>query len=79
MRLNIRISDTGVGIPTREIGRIFEKFTRAGNASSVNTSGSGLGLYVAKEIVKAHGGKIWADSQGEGKGSMFTVEFPLVF
>jgi signal transduction histidine kinase len=77
-KVTVTLKDTGVGIPIKESGRIFEKFTRAGNASSVNTSGSGLGLYVAREIVKAHNGRIWAESEGEGKGSAFYVEFPIV-
>ena len=53
-----------------------KKFGRAKSLSSIYASGSGLGLYVAKEIIKAHKGKIWAESDGEGKGSRFFVELP---
>jgi len=49
---------------------------RGGGHASLHANGSGLGLYVAKEIIKAHKGKIWAESEGEGKGSRFLVELP---
>jgi signal transduction histidine kinase len=69
--------DTGVGIPPDVLPKLFEQFTRASNADKVNVMGTGLGLYIAREIVKAHKGKIWAESEGEGKGSKFTVEIPI--
>jgi signal transduction histidine kinase len=78
LRANIRVmvSDTGVGISKDEIAHLFEKFGRAKNANKVNVTGTGLGLYLAKMIVGAHKGKIWAESEGEGKGSKFIVELP---
>ena len=77
---NVRfeVSDTGVGISKDILGKLFDKFVRARNAHNVNVSGSGLGLYVAKQMVKAHGGKIWAESKGEGEGSSFFVELKSV-
>jgi len=75
--IRISISDTGVGISKKEISNLFEKFSRAKNANKVNVSGTGLGLYLAKKIVEAHKGKIWAESAGEGKGSQFIVEIPV--
>jgi signal transduction histidine kinase len=76
--VRLSVSDTGVGIPTGALSKLFEKFERASNANSVNVTGTGLGLYVAKEIVKAHNGKIWAESEGEGKGASFIVELPRI-
>lgn len=74
VRLIIR--DTGVGIPAETLPKLFEKFVRADDAGKVNYSGTGLGLYVAKQMVEAHKGKIWAESAGSGKGSSFFVELP---
>jgi signal transduction histidine kinase len=70
-------SDTGVGIAPDEIGHLFEKFTRARDANQVNTTGTGLGLYVAKSLVEGQGGTIRIESDGVGKGSRFIVELPL--
>ncbi len=73
-RLLITVSDTGIGISKETLPTLFEKFSRAKDASKTNTTGTGLGLYVAKQMVEAHGGKIWAESDGVGKGSRFKVE-----
>jgi signal transduction histidine kinase len=77
-KVQIRVSDSGVGIPADEIGKLFDKFVRARGAAGVNISGTGLGLYVAKQMVEAQGGKVWAESAGEGKGSTFIAEMPKV-
>ncbi len=55
----------------------FQKFNRASNANEANVLGTGLGLYIAREIMKAHEGWIDVDSDGVGKGSTFTVELPV--
>ena len=68
------VSDTGIGMSPSTLDKIFRKFSRAEGVSKVYTEGTGLGLYVAKEIVKKHEGKIWAESKGEGLGSSFYVE-----
>jgi signal transduction histidine kinase len=68
------IRDTGVGIAPETLPHLFQKFTRAENASKTNILGTGLGLYVAKEMIEAHHGTIRAESKGEGKGSTFIVE-----
>lgn len=73
-KLLITISDTGVGIDPVVLPRLFEKFTRAPDASKTNILGTGLGLYVAKKMVEAHNGRIWVESSGEGKGSTFFIE-----
>jgi signal transduction histidine kinase len=68
----IAISDTGAGISPETKAKLFGKFNR-GEAGTMNTGGSGLGLYLAKEIIKAHNGRVEVDSPGVGKGSTFTV------
>jgi len=68
------VKDTGIGIDPEVMPKLFTKFSRAENGNRQNIHGTGLGLYVAKQIVMAHGGKIWAESAGEGKGSTFFVE-----
>ncbi len=69
------LKDTGIGIAPETLPLLFNKFTRAGNANKTNIKGTGLGLFVAKEIVTAHHAVIRAESDGEGKGSTFIVEF----
>ena len=69
------VKDNGIGIPKKIQSRIFEKFFRADNARKVETEGSGLGMYVAKMIVEASGGKVWFESQ-ENKGSTFHASLP---
>ncbi len=73
----VSIKDSGIGIATETIPNLFQKFTRAKGVSKLHTDGSGLGLYVAREIVKAHHGEAWVESEGEGKGSQFYVLLPL--
>lgn len=72
--VRIEIKDTGVGMNKKTKERLFEKFSRAEGISSINAEGSGLGLYIAKEIIKKHKGRIWVESDGEGKGSSFFVQ-----
>lgn len=76
--VRVTIKDTGIGIAKNELKELFSKFKRARNAHNINIKGAGLGLYVAREIAKAHNGRIWVESEGEGKGSEFIVELPLV-
>ncbi len=71
------IEDTGIGIAKDELKDLFAKFKRARNAYNINIKGTGLGLYVAKKMVEAHNGKVWAESDGVGKGSRFCVELPF--
>ncbi len=72
--IHLSIKDTGIGISKDTIPKLFLKFTRATNANKTNIRGTGLGLFIAKEIVTAHKGKIWVESEGDGKGSQFYVE-----
>ncbi len=73
----VKIIDTGIGIAPDEVKNLFQKFNRASNANKVNVLGTGLGLYIAREIMKAHDGWIGVHSDGLGMGSTFTVELPL--
>jgi signal transduction histidine kinase len=72
----VSVSDTGVGIAPQALPHLFEKFSRA-DARHMNRLGTGLGLYLAKVFVEAEGGRIWAESEGDGKGSTFYLELPL--
>ena len=73
-RFIFMIKDTGIGIAPEVLPLLFQKFSRAYNANKTNIKGTGLGLFVAKEMVTAHHGTIRAESEGEGKGSTFIVE-----
>ncbi len=73
----ITVVDTGIGIAKEDIVLLFEKFKRARDANKVNTTGTGLGLYVARMLTLGNNGKIWVESDGLGKGSRFIVEFPI--
>lgn len=70
------ISDDGIGISKPSMGHLFTKFYRAANARDASTEGTGIGLYMAKKIIERCNGFISAQSDGEGKGSEFTVSFP---
>ncbi|MBI4138470.1 MAG: hypothetical protein HY482_02695 [Candidatus Wildermuthbacteria bacterium] len=74
----ITIQDTGEGMSKEEINHLFESFSRGNAGNKFWTEGSGLGLYIAKQFVVMHKGRIWAESEGKGKGSAFFVELPLV-
>jgi signal transduction histidine kinase len=76
-RVYIDITDTGIGMSKETIAKLFHKFSRADNANSVNVSGTGLGLFVALKMAQAMGGDITCQSEGDGKGSTFTIELPL--
>lgn len=69
------VKDSGIGIPEDQKERVFTKFFRAKNALKIETEGSGLGLYITKNIIEAHGGKIWFESK-ENKGSTFYFTLP---
>ena len=73
-KIQIRIKDSGIGIPASEIPFLFTKFSRGKDVDRLHANGTGLGLYVAKTIVEAHGGKIWIESEGDGHGTTFIVE-----
>lgn len=70
------IKDSGIGIPEDQKARLFEKFFRASNAKQVYTEGTGLGLYLSRNIIEAHEGKIWVESRA-GEGSTFSFSLPI--
>lgn len=76
-KAEIEFSDNGIGIPNDQIKKIFQKFHRIYDKDIPNVKGTGLGLYVVREIIKNHKGKITAISEGKGKGSIFKIELPI--
>lgn len=76
--IHVQVKDTGVGIEPNEAKNLFSKFVRGSGIAQVQPDGSGLGLYIAKRVIEGHGGKIWVESEGAGKGSVFHFEIPIV-
>jgi two-component system sensor histidine kinase VicK len=74
--VEVSVEDTGTGIPVGELESVFDKFYRVENASEEAADGTGLGLSITKEIVEAHGGRIWAE-RAEGGGTKFKFTIPL--
>jgi two-component system phosphate regulon sensor histidine kinase PhoR len=68
--IQISVEDDGIGIPTEDLPRVFERFYRVDKGRSKELGGTGLGLSIVRHIVQTHGGKVWAESQA-GKGSTF--------
>jgi signal transduction histidine kinase len=75
-QLVLRVADTGIGIPGRDVDRIFERFYRIDRARSRETGGTGLGLSIVRHVAENHGGDVTVESQ-LGEGSTFTVRLPL--
>lgn len=73
----ISVRDQGIGIPQHQAHRIFQQFSRLDNALSRRTEGTGLGLFLTKAIVKAHGGHIWFEPNQDGEGTTFSFSLPL--
>ena len=74
--VKLSVQDHGVGIPADELKRIFRRFYRVRNRALSKVKGTGLGLFIVRAIAKAHGGKAYAVSEGEGKGTTVTIELP---
>lgn len=75
-KIDIVVRDGGIGIPAADLKRVFKRFYRVGGKSSKEVKGTGLGLFIVKTIVERHGGKVRAESKGEGQGSVFHVQLP---
>ncbi|MCB9811823.1 hypothetical protein H6783_02825 [Candidatus Nomurabacteria bacterium] len=73
----VEVTDTGIGMSEETLHSVFDKFERAHNANEVNVTGTGLGLFVARTMAQAMKGDLYATSEGEGRGSTFTIELPL--
>jgi len=77
-QIEVRIRDYGIGIDREHLGKIFSKFYQVDSSLTRKIGGLGLGLAISKEIVEAHGGSIWAESEGPGKGSTFIFALPMI-
>jgi signal transduction histidine kinase len=75
-RCEVSVTDTGPGIPPEHLPLLFERFYRVDEARSRGEGGTGIGLAIARSVVEAHGGRIWAESE-PGKGSVFRFELPV--
>ncbi len=75
--IQIHVTDTGAGISSEDMTRLFTEGGAGTNAKSLNPESTGFGLFLAKQIVEAHRGRIWAESKGAGQGATFIVELPL--
>jgi PAS domain S-box-containing protein len=72
----VSIQDSGIGIPREQQARLFARFSRASNASAHGITGTGLGLFLCRELIERHGGRIWLESE-EGQGSTFSFLLPI--
>jgi two-component system, OmpR family, sensor histidine kinase SenX3 len=75
----LRVQDRGIGIPRNEVKRIFKRFYRASNSKTDKVKGTGLGLFIVRSIARRYGGDAFAESEGEGRGSTFTIRLPRVY
>jgi signal transduction histidine kinase len=77
--IHLRVRDNGIGIARPELKRIFKRFYRALNAGVGPVKGTGLGLFIVRSVARRHGGDVRAESEGEGRGSTFTLSLPRVY
>jgi PAS domain S-box-containing protein len=75
--VQLRIQDTGIGVPRNKLDEIFEAFTQVDSSTTRKAGGTGLGLPISRRLVELHGGRLWAESEGPGKGSTFVLELPV--
>jgi signal transduction histidine kinase len=75
-RVAIRVADKGIGIPSAQLKRIFKRFYRVPGRFMARVKGTGLGLFIVRSVVEKHGGRVFAESEGLGHGSTFTVQLP---
>jgi PAS domain S-box-containing protein len=74
--VEVRVTDSGIGIPKQMLTHIFEMFAQVGDAGARTQSGLGIGLTLVKRLVELHGGQVWAESDGPGRGSAFVIRLP---
>jgi two-component system, OmpR family, sensor histidine kinase BaeS len=77
--IHISVADSGAGISAEHLSLIFARFYRVDRSRSRAGGGSGIGLTIARHLVEAHGGRIWAESPGPGKGSTFIFTLPAAW
>ena len=75
-KIDIVVRDSGRGIPPADLKRVFKRFYRVPGATAKSAKGTGLGLFIVQSIIKRHGGKIRAESKGEGRGTTFFIQLP---
>ena len=75
-KLAVRIADRGVGIPAAQLKRIFKRFYRVPGRVMARVKGTGLGLFIVRSVIEKHGGRVFAESEGPGRGSTFTIQLP---
>jgi two-component system, OmpR family, sensor histidine kinase SenX3 len=75
----LQVRDQGVGIPPSELKRIFKRFYRVASSATGRVKGTGLGLFIVRSIARRHGGDAFAESEGTGRGSTFTLRLPRVY
>jgi signal transduction histidine kinase len=75
--VRLSVHDTGAGIEAHEQPHVFEKFYRAESSKGHNEAGNGLGMFISRKIIEQHGGSIWIESEGHGKGTTFHVWLPI--
>jgi signal transduction histidine kinase len=76
-RVSVRVQDRGPGIPKSELKQIFKRFYRVPGPLAASIKGTGLGLFIVRSVARQHGGRVWAESEGPGRGSTFILEFPV--
>ena len=77
--VSLRIRDHGIGILRKDLKRIFKRFYRSPNPMTGRVKGTGLGLFIVRSVARRHGGDVYAESEGEGRGSTFTLRLPRVY
>jgi signal transduction histidine kinase len=75
-KVAVRIKDSGIGIPSGQLKRIFRRFYRVPGRVMARIKGTGLGLFIVSSVIQKHGGRVFAESEGPGQGSQFTIELP---
>jgi signal transduction histidine kinase len=75
--VSLRVTDHGPGIPKTELKRIFKRFYRVPGALAMRVKGTGLGLFIVRAVAKRHGGRVWAESEGPGRGATFVLQLPI--
>jgi two-component system, OmpR family, sensor histidine kinase SenX3 len=75
-RVILHVKDNGIGIPREQLRRVFKRFYRVPRIVMSRVKGTGLGLFIVRSVIEKHGGKVFAESEGEGRGSTFTISLP---